>query len=250
VLSVKLNKKRMIVALETKIYIYDMASLKLLYTLDTPHKKGIIAFSSNDKSLLAYPSSEAGDVALFDGVNLSALGMFPAHKGGISALVFNDDSTLLATASDKGTVIRVFSLPHLTKMFTLRRGSYPAIIYSICFAPDSSQLCVSSNHDTIHIFKLENTPTAQTNNNITSVTIPSITTMTSYLSPLTESLWEAGIRNFAFIKLAAPETACICSFCPLDPKQIYVISELGWFSVYQIEPHGGECKKNKRILVI
>jgi len=215
----------------------------MFFGLDTPHKKGIIAFATNDKSLLAYPSSEAGDVAIFDGINLTSMGIYSAHRGGISALAFNDDATLLATASDKGTVIRVFSLPHFTKMFTLRRGSYPAIIYSICFSPDSTELCVSSNHDTIHLFKLDNTPPPPAQNNNVTVAIPSITTMTSYLSPLTEGIWEAGIRNYAFIKLASPETACLCSFCPSNPKNIFVISELGVFSVYQIETAGGECKK-------
>jgi autophagy-related protein 18 len=61
---------------------------------------------------------------------------------------------MLATASDKGTVIRIFSIPHGQKVYQFRRGSYPARIHSISFNAMSTLLCVSSDTDTVHIFKL------------------------------------------------------------------------------------------------
>lgn len=60
----------------------------------------------------------------------------------------------MATASDKGTVIRVFSVPNGEKVFQFRRGSYSARIFSISFNAVSTLLAVSSDTDTVHIFKL------------------------------------------------------------------------------------------------
>ncbi len=41
--------------------------------------------------------------------------MISAHEGPLAALTFNSEGTLLATASEKGTVIRVFNVEEGTK---------------------------------------------------------------------------------------------------------------------------------------
>ncbi len=64
----------------------------------------------------------------------------------------------MATASDKGTIIRVFSVPAARKLYQFRRGSMPSRIYSMSFNATSSLLCVSSTTDTVHIFKLGTSP--------------------------------------------------------------------------------------------
>jgi autophagy-related protein 18 len=47
VLSVKMNRKRLIVVLETEIYIYDISSMKLLDTIETgPNPNGKLTFMS------------------------------------------------------------------------------------------------------------------------------------------------------------------------------------------------------------
>ena len=77
-----------------------------------------------------------------------------AHKSPLACVTLNSSGTLLATASDKGTVIRVFSVPNGDKVAQFRRGTYGARIFSIAFNPVSSLLCVSSDTETVHIFKL------------------------------------------------------------------------------------------------
>jgi autophagy-related protein 18 len=61
---------------------------------------------------------------------------------------------MLATASDKGTVVRVFSVPDAKKLWQFRRGSSSARIWSINFNLSSTLLSVSSDSSTIHIYKL------------------------------------------------------------------------------------------------
>lgn len=51
-------------------------------------------------------------------------------------------------------MIRIFSTLDATKVYQFRRGSYPAKIYSMSFNLVSSLLCVSSDTETVHIFKL------------------------------------------------------------------------------------------------
>jgi autophagy-related protein 18 len=130
---------------------------------------------SSDNSYLAYPNyidhslsssttsssntttnttTNTGTVTIFDTISLSVINIIQAHKAPISILSINPTGTLLATASDKGTVIRVFALPNGEKLHEFRRGSYPAKIYSLSFNATSTLLCVSSDTETVHIFKL------------------------------------------------------------------------------------------------
>lgn len=66
----------------------------------------------------------------------------------------NSTGTLLATSSEKGTVIRVWNIPGAEKLYQFRRGTREAKIYSVNFNLVSTLLAVSSAHDTVHIFKL------------------------------------------------------------------------------------------------
>jgi autophagy-related protein 18 len=61
---------------------------------------------------------------------------------------------MLATASDKGTVIRVWSIPGAEKLYQFRRGTRETKIHSMNFNVVGTLLAVSSAHDTVHVFKL------------------------------------------------------------------------------------------------
>jgi hypothetical protein len=66
----------------------------------------------------------------------------------------SNDGQFLATASETGTLIRVFSTANCTKIAELRRGVDPAYIFSMSISPDSSMLAVTSDKSTLHIFDL------------------------------------------------------------------------------------------------
>ncbi|CAG8682792.1 4618_t:CDS:2 [Dentiscutata erythropus] len=173
ILAVKLNRRRLIVVLEQTIFVYDISNMKLLHTIDTsPNPNAICALSpSNENCYIAYPSpipspsspfsnhstqhtAPSGDVLIFDALSLQVVNVVQAHKSPVAYVAINSEGTLLATASDKGTVIRVFSIPNAQKLHQFRRGSYPARIHSISFNLVSSLLCVSSDTETVHVFKL------------------------------------------------------------------------------------------------
>ncbi|PLB47264.1 autophagy-related protein 18 [Aspergillus steynii IBT 23096] len=179
VLAVKLNRKRLVIVLEDQIYLYDIQTMKLLYAIETsPNPNAICALSpSSDNCYLAYPlpqkaptasfnppshappgtthvSPTSGEVMIFDTVKLEAINVIEAHRSPLACITLNGDGTLIATASDKGTIIRVFSVPDGHKLYQFRRGSIPSRIYSMSFNTTSTLLCVSSSTETIHLFKL------------------------------------------------------------------------------------------------
>ncbi|CAO1622484.1 unnamed protein product [Sympodiomycopsis kandeliae] len=173
ILAVKLNRRRLVVVLEDEIYIYDISNMKLLHTIETsPNPQAICALSPcSEPCYLAYPSpvpsptspfsgnsnaQSPGDIMIFDLLSLQVSNIIQAHKTPISHLAINSTGTLLASASDKGTVVRVFSVPGAQMIGQYRRGAYPARIYSISFNAVSTLLSVSSDTETVHIFKLNN----------------------------------------------------------------------------------------------
>lgn len=77
-----------------------------------------------------------------------------AHKNDIAAMSFSSDGLLIATASDKGTIVRVFDTNTGVKLFQFRRGSYPTKIYSLLFSNDNKYVLATSSSLTVHIFRL------------------------------------------------------------------------------------------------
>ncbi|OTB01565.1 hypothetical protein M426DRAFT_323326 [Hypoxylon sp. CI-4A] len=180
VLAVRLNRKRLAVVLEDEIYLYDIANMSLLTNIATsPNPSAVCALSpSSEHCYLAYPLPKprddaqdkrpshappasvyapvtSGDVLIYDTLTLKAVNVIEAHRSPLSCIALNNEGTLLATASETGTIIRVFSVPRGQKLFQFRRGTYPSTIYSMSFNMASSLLCVSSTSETVHIFRLQ-----------------------------------------------------------------------------------------------
>lgn len=180
VLAVRLNRKRLAVVLEDEIYLYDISNMSLLTNIATsPNPNKIVALSpSSENCYLAYPLPKpredgpdkrpshapptslyapvtSGDVLIYDTLTLKAVNVIEAHRSPLSFIQLNSEGNILATASETGTIIRVFSVPKGHKLFQFRRGTYPSTIYSMSFNMASSLLCVSSNTDTVHIFRLQ-----------------------------------------------------------------------------------------------
>ena len=77
--------------------------------------------------------------------------LVPAHEAELAQIALNLDGTRLATAPDKGTLVRVFDTQSGQLQQELRRGADRAEIYSICFNGNSQFLATSSDKGTVHI---------------------------------------------------------------------------------------------------
>ena len=152
--SVKLRKERIVVALEQRIYVYQISDLKLLDALDTyMNPEGLCALSPKDATILVCPDKKKGyiRIANYDSnTNVEK----KAHDSALSALAISMDGKLCATASDKGTLIRVFATEDGKLLQELRRGADKADIHCIAFDKTSHWLACTSDKGTVHIFSL------------------------------------------------------------------------------------------------
>eukprot|EP00163_Fabomonas_tropica_P023246 TRINITY_DN40547_c0_g1_i1.p1 TRINITY_DN40547_c0_g1~~TRINITY_DN40547_c0_g1_i1.p1 ORF type:complete len:358 (-),score=50.46 TRINITY_DN40547_c0_g1_i1:150-1223(-) len=237
VLGVRMNRRRLAVILDTKIHLYDLEHMKLLHTIMTaPNHKGIAALSPNEEtSYLAYPGSNAvGEVIIFDALGMHAVSVLPAHQSPLSTMTFNQRGTMLATTSEKGTVIRIYSVPSGRKLYTFRRGAYPASIYSLSFNPASTLLCVSSETGTVHVFKLEQ---GAEDTNVQSVT----NVVASYLPAVMNDIVEPA-RSFAAVKLRSQGVPNICTITADDSRVVVVSAEGNCYQYSLDRVNGGECR--------
>ncbi|CEM02459.1 unnamed protein product [Vitrella brassicaformis CCMP3155] len=159
--AVRMNQKRLVVLLSQKIHFFDLKSMHALHCIEriahTSVDPALCALSSSlDRGVLATPTVSdppAGLISLLDTHTLKPLGNTLAHHSPLKAICLNQSGTLLASASSKGTVIRVFSVPSLDRIATFRRGTVECSIYSLSFSRDNLFLTATGSSGTIHIFK-------------------------------------------------------------------------------------------------
>lgn len=110
-----MNRQRLAVVMEDRIHLYEMSTMKILKTVETcsndtgdnPTLPPVFALSPSPGSpLLAYPTiGEAGEIGLLDTETLQVVGLVHAHKSPVSLCVFNQEGSMLATASDKVIIV-------------------------------------------------------------------------------------------------------------------------------------------------
>ncbi|PWW78645.1 hypothetical protein C7212DRAFT_341385 [Tuber magnatum] len=72
----------------------------------------------------------------------------------LAVVALDGEGSPLATASDKGKIIKVFSIPGAHKLYQFRRGTYPSLISPIPPNLMPTPLCAPSATETVHIFCL------------------------------------------------------------------------------------------------
>ncbi|XP_075890727.1 WD repeat domain phosphoinositide-interacting protein 1-like [Nelusetta ayraudi] len=249
ILAVKLNRQRLVVCLEESIYIHNIKDMKLLKTLlNTPtNPSGLCALSVNhSNSYLAYPGSATiGEITLYDANGLTTLTLIQAHDSPLAALTFNASGTKLASASEKGTVIRVFSVPEGQRLFEFRRGMKRYVsISSLSFSADAHFLCASSNTETVHIFKLEpHSPCQDEESPTWSAYVGKMFTAASTYLPAQVSDMMHQDRAFATVRLNMFGLKNICALATIQKlPRLLVASSDGYLYIYNVDPQdGGEC---------
>lgn len=115
--AVRLRKDKIVVVLEFKIYVYNFADLKLLHQIETwSNSKGICALSPAPKScVLACPGQQKGEVRV-ELYSSRRTKFIQAHDSSLACLSLSLDGSLLATASNKGTLVRIFNTADGTKL--------------------------------------------------------------------------------------------------------------------------------------
>ncbi|XP_030645875.1 WD repeat domain phosphoinositide-interacting protein 1 [Chanos chanos] len=249
ILAVRLNRQRLVVCLEESIYIHNIKDMKLLKTLlnTPPNPAGLCALSINhSNSYLAYPGNATiGEIIVYDANNLSTVTMIPAHDSPLAAITFNASGTKLASASERGTVIRVFSIPEGLRLFEFRRGMKRYVtISSLSFSPDAQFLCASSNTETVHIFKLEHHgPSGEEESPTWSAYVGKMFSAASSYLPAQVSGMMNQDRAFATVRLQTAGQKHVCALATIQKlPRLLVASSDGHLFIYNVDPQeGGEC---------
>jgi len=210
VLNVHMCKDKIVIVLRNSVYVFSFPNnSKQLLQVDTrSNPLGMCQMTTaNDRyQLLATLGHKVGCLQLID---LSNVGKedsrspvtISAHQTDIACLALNRQGTLVATASEKGTLIRIFDTQSRLKVVELRRGADQAVLHCINFNSDSSYLCAASDKGTVHVFALKDT----------TLNRRSAFAKAGRVSPFqqyTNSQW-----SFCQFTVAA-ECPCICAFGP------------------------------------
>lgn len=167
VLNIFLSRTRIVVVLTNKIYVHGFGlppkAISNYETFENP--LGIAALSPgsyNDQSsntqILAYPARVMGQIQIVDisssGKERNLVSIIKAHKSKIRCLALNKAGTMIASASETGTIIRVYSTQSCSLLYEFRRGLDRAVIYSMEFSQNGSKLAVLSDKQTLHIYNI------------------------------------------------------------------------------------------------
>lgn len=108
--AVRLRRDRILVVLDQKVFVYNFADLKLLHQIETiANPKGLCAVSQVSGPLvLVCPGLHKGQVRV-EHYGLKRTKFIMAHDSRIASFALTQDGRLLATASSKGTLVRVFN---------------------------------------------------------------------------------------------------------------------------------------------
>ena len=266
ILKVKIKIDRIILTTKNNnIYILNMSTLEVINIFQTyDNEKGLFAVSSDDNIfVIAFPYRHAGYVKVKNYNCSYNVPTINAHDGNISALALNHEGTLLATTSEKGTLIRIFCTYNGELIQELRRGAKIAKIYCINFDFNNKFIACASNSHTIHIFsiyssikylkekeiittknvKINRTSEIDINNNV----IEEPKNQKGFLGSII-SVLKIGISYFesewSFAQYRKPncEKEMIVNF-ELNSYNIIVLTITGKFYKASFEPSlGGECK--------
>jgi WD40 repeat protein len=238
--NLKLKRTKIFIIGESDIIVFTLGNYEKIDSINTClNKSGIFGISLDPKiTIIAYPSTEVGKIKIknYDekkGDNYK-MNEINAHQTEISALTMNYEGTLVASSSERGTIIKIFRTKDCALIQELRRGTEPAEIYCLAFDLKSQYIACSSNKGTIHIFniKKEGGQEVQNQKSVFGTVVSFLGIQNEYLN----SEW-----SFAQYRLTYKGKSMV-AFNPDNNTSVIVVTEDG--NYYQGEfkaKSGGEC---------
>jgi WD40 repeat protein len=219
VVNVKLRREHVIIIVEHAIHIYGLADTKLMYVTDTmSNPRGLCAVSFSGPFVLARLGTKKGEIVIetlderadpkSNETRILDRTVIEAHETTLNCFTLSSDGTKLATASECGTLIRVFDVKTGSLMQEMRRGLIWAEIYCMRFDSDGRWLACVSDRGTGHVFQI-----GKTTKNPHSSFRGLATLLPKYFS-----------SEWSFAQFDTNSTApCVLTFGP-RPGELYVVN--------------------------
>lgn len=210
VLSVQMKRGMIIVLLSDAVYMYEWTALKLIHKIETiANPAAICALRTSEDSLFAVPNITVGHIRVefLDQLGYRSPKLIPAHISKISCLQFNHQGTVLASTSQRGTVIRLFNPRSGQLIREVRRGSDPANISSLSFHLFGLYLVCTSDKGTLHLWLLEE-PSGREKNK------------TAFIQQLLPPYFQSQWSTYQY-----PTSTYTRALCTHDPSAIYLVDQ-------------------------
>jgi len=161
IIKVKMREDCIISILENRIYLLDINTLETIDIIDIfDNPNGIFSMSNiNNKLNIAFPQNK-GKIQLEyyniikENFKKDETKIINAHESYIAFLTLNNEGNVLATASDKGTLIRIFNVYNQEMITELRRGTKNTTINCLAFDINTEFVACTSEVGTVHIFDI------------------------------------------------------------------------------------------------
>ena len=242
VMNVKLRKDKIVVVCRDKIYVFNLSTFQNMDIIETgDNAHGLVGLSyDQNQTVLVYPDKNKGHVRIKN-YEKSIIFSIKAHDNNIAYITLSFDGSLLATASDIGTLIRIYSTENGNLLQELRRGKDKADIKYICFEPNYKFIAASSNKGTIHIWSLGKTLKALNKVNEGNEN-EGVENKTSILKGLPNFLGGEFFKSeWSFAQVRLTDHRSICCFGA--ENNIIVVSTEGKYYKAEIDMEkGGDCK--------
>ncbi|KAL9655043.1 hypothetical protein ABK040_008826 [Willaertia magna] len=246
VISVHFKHKFLVIVSEDMVFIYNYKFKEIFNFKTCLNPQGICSLVYNDKlkeCILVFPTELIGHVKVIrlstkkskqnNNVILDEYEL-RAHDSSIQCISLNSNGSLLATASEKGTIVRLFQIINGEKLNEYRRGNLTNEIYSICFSHNNEYIACVSSGGTLHVFVLDmekwkknqqlNSSSNQTSNGILS-----------YILNYTNETYDSTPKSV--FKYRKVEGIGVCNFDVAD-EYIFVCTHKGAFHSLRFDLSG------------
>ena len=234
-----------------KVYYYDSLENIMNYqeidSIPVPESKNNLLSINLDpvQNILAYLTKNTGEIIIktYPSKNnennniisraktsINPIKKISAHQTEITVMALNHKGDLIASCSQKGSIIKLFSTITGNLLKELRRGTDSAEIYSLNFNKTSQYVLCSSSKGTIHIFNVKKNKEVKNPKSFLSSIAPLINMQNSIL----DNEW-----SFAQYHIDCKRNN-IANFYG-DDNSIIVLTEEGMYYRASLNVKGGEC---------
>ena len=251
-----------------KISIINLKLMKIVQNINTINNPRGISSISNDpkKYIFSFPNEIKGSISLIDFEefendnieqikDIEKLEKKPniiknAHKGYLNVICLNYNGSKLASTSDRGTLVRIFSTKTRTLIFEFRRGNTDANIYSLNFSFDDSLLGLTSDHGSCHIFSLNSSKTSEKAEQNKNTGVMGYINYGLSFGGVGKKIGSALGQEYSWKRFEVPhKERSFISFLKENNKNVYIIDKGGnYLSVNLIDEQEPKITKKTKII--